>query len=199
MLVPLIKNSYQICINLYNENIYFTVDTGATHTTLNVKTLAQVLNTTVFKVRRVLRDGGKQHIGYTIANDTVEYLTPCVLRNVTVGDIFLPKFNVQVGTVNNLLGMDFLQCCELHSNPGEGLQISNFVEDLYRTPDNAFELLSLSEHDKYNAWFLRLDSNQKFNLKKEFSVVHYCCTLGDFENVKEQLDYIMTLPKYQVK
>lgn len=199
MLAALRKNKYILILSLYDNDIRFTIDTGATHTTLDIRTLASIFNTSVFKTNRILRDGTTQFYDFKTADYNNVSAIDCIIKNVTVGDIFLPKFNVKVGKVKNLIGMDFLKCCELRSTPGSDLSITNFDNSLYEVSTEAFELLSLSGYDKYNAWFLRLDANQKFSLEKEFRVVHYCCTLGDFENVKEQLDYIMTLPKYQVQ
>ena len=92
------------------------IDTGASITTLSIKSLARIYGQSERNIIQYLNSSKicDERLKYTATNDGVK-LVGVYLRNVTMGDVVFPVLKVYTrldGYVRNLVGMDILSACD---------------------------------------------------------------------------------------
>ena len=93
------------------------VDTGASITTLNIKSIARIYGQGESEIRNYIigSDITDKLTKYTATNDIIK-LYGVYIRNIQIGDTQLPILKVYTrvdGYVSNLIGMDILSNCKV--------------------------------------------------------------------------------------
>lgn len=99
------------------------IDTGASISTLGIKTVARLYEQNESDIIKYIKNSGVHDrlVKNTATNDRIE-LYGIYVRNVKLGDVSMPVLKAYTrldGYISNLIGMDVISACKLDLNYGK--------------------------------------------------------------------------------
>ncbi len=168
--VPIINtgSSYKVKISFSKISKYFTIDSGASDTSISVEIERELLLEGLINKSSYLEDGY-----YTLANGTVEKCRKILLNNIVIGDFIVNNVILSVSETGNdlLLGKSFLNKFKQWSidNQNSLLNLKKRISDSKNVNDYYKDAIKYSENKEYDKAIINFTKVIELNPKEASS------------------------------